>query len=142
VKTEMTENKERGEIGYDAGCRFCLDLVRRWRATYEPRGYRFTPLQEHRLARRLGLRPGELPPEMKLFLADGRLLGGAEAWTYLLREVAWLWPLGAVLGLPGVRRLTRRVYRWVAANRTCLGDACALPLTPRRHITTTFFESP
>jgi hypothetical protein len=78
---------------------------------------------------------------MKLALADGRLLAGAEAVTWLARRVWWLAPFGWILWLPGVRLLTAAAYRWFAPRRYCFGGACPMARTPR-HRATAFFEMP
>ena len=64
---------------------------------------------------------------MKLLRADGRIVGGVDAWAVLFRSVWWLWPVGAMLGLPRVRWFGGVGYRWVARNRYCLGESCELP---------------
>jgi predicted DCC family thiol-disulfide oxidoreductase YuxK len=68
-----------------------------------------------------------LREEMKLLRADGRIFGGVDAWAVLFRSVWCLWPLGALLALPGARWFGGVIYRWVARNRYCLGRSCELP---------------
>ena len=71
-------------------------------------------------AARTGASDAELRAEMKLLLADGRVVGGAHAWAVLFRSVWWLWPLGVLIGLPGLRVLSAAAYRWIARNRYCI----------------------
>ncbi len=63
--------------------------------------------------------------------ADRTRVSGAAAVAAALRHGRLPWrPLGAVLTLPGVRRLAERVYRWVAAHRYALPGgtpACVVP---------------
>jgi predicted DCC family thiol-disulfide oxidoreductase YuxK len=132
-----------GWIFYDADCRVCTGGVTRWGGLWTRRGFRWTPLQAPGVAARLRVTETALRQEMKLLLPDGRVLGGAEAWAFLLRAVWWLWPFGALMGVPGLKRLGRAAYRWVARNRHCLGGCCASQtLAKRRRRTLPFFEMP
>lgn len=136
----------RGTIGYDAHCPVCISAMARWREVFSVRGFAWVPLHDLYWRKRLNLREGETPGELALELADGRRLGGAEAATWLARQVWWLWPLGVLAWLPGLRGFTRAGYAWIARNRYCLGDVCSLPAawhrTRRHHATTTFLEMP
>jgi predicted DCC family thiol-disulfide oxidoreductase YuxK len=54
---------------------------------------------------------------MQLVLPDGRVLTDADAVPELLRRVrGWAW-LAAIIGLPPVGLVTRRVYSWMAMRR-------------------------
>ncbi|MFM7556757.1 MAG: thiol-disulfide oxidoreductase DCC family protein [Verrucomicrobiota bacterium] len=124
----------------------CRSTVGRWRRVFEARRIEFAPLQAPWVRERLGLAPGRLPDEMKLLTPDGRVLGGPDAIAWMCRRVAWLWPLGVLMVLPGLDAVTRLGYRWIARNRYCLGDVCELPpmrVDRRRHLAaTTFLEAP
>lgn len=133
----------RGEVFYDADCAICSRVTTRWGGLFERRGFRWTPLQTPDAATRIGASDAELSAEMKLRLANGRVLGGADAWAILFRSVWWLWPIGVLIGLPGIRFLSAAIYRWIARNRYCLSGACELrnhPPTHHRHAA--FFEMP
>ena len=109
-----------GWILYDAECRMCRNMMRRFERTFTSRGFVFTPLQ-------LELAPGERPPEMRVRAVDGREFGGADAVLFLARFVWWGQPLRWFAKLPGAKILLRRIYREIAARRTCDGGACLLP---------------
>ena len=147
MKTEIpVKNDEWAQpvVLYDAACPICRAAVRRWRPFLEPRGIAFLPLQSSAARFRLGLAEGELPAEMKLSLPDGRIVGGHHAVAFLFRRVWWAAWFGWLMECPGLRILSDRTYRWVAKNRTCLGDVCTLPVTetPRRRGATSFLENP
>jgi len=151
VNAEITDTlgarleQRRGWVLYDARCPLCLASVRRWGPALRRRGYAFAGLQEEWVRLRLGLQPGGVPPEMKLLRTDGSVLGGFDAVVHLMQALWWLAPLAALARLPGIHTLGCGVYRWIAENRSCLGDVCPLPppVTRRRHAgITTFLELP
>jgi len=109
-----------GFILYDGECRMCRNMKRRLEKTFTSRGFVFTPLQ-------LELQPGERPTEMRVRAADGRAFGGADAVLFLARYVWWGRPLRWFAKLPGAKKMLRRIYREIAARRSCDGEACLLP---------------
>ena len=109
-----------GWILYDADCRMCRDMKRRFEKTFTSRGFVFAPLQ-------LELKPGERPTEMRVRTAEGNEFGGSAAVLFLAQFVWWGQPLLWFAKLPGAKILLRRIYREIAARRTCDGGACLLP---------------
>ena len=116
-----------GQLYWDGDCPFCIQWVGRFAFIARQGGFVLVPLQTEEARRDLGLREGELPSEMKLRLADGRLLGGVDAYIALAEAAGWTAPLGWLARLPGLNALAWRAYRWVAANRHCLAGQCTLP---------------
>lgn len=139
----VKDAKMRGRVFYDAGCRFCVAGRRRWGGLFERRGFVWLPLQTPGTAARLGITEDQLRAEMWLQCADGRAFSGVGAWSELLRQVWWLWPLGMLIALPGFNALARVLYRWIARNRHCLGGSCQIhshDSAPHRHAA--FLELP
>lgn len=116
----------RGWVFYDAECRFCVAAMKRWGALFARRGFQWLPLQTPGTAARLGVSEIQLLEAMWLQLADGRVASGVNAWSELMRNVWWLWPLGALMALPGFNAVAQAVYRWIARNRYCLGGSCKI----------------
>ena len=110
----------RGWILYDADCRMCRDMTRRFEKTFTSRGFIFAPLQ-------LELKPGERPNEMRVRTADGLEFGGANAILCLAKFVWWARPLRWFAKIPGATRLLHRIYREIASRRSCDNGACLLP---------------
>ena len=138
-----TTTNQRGEVFYDAGCALCSRGAARWGGLFERRGFHWLPLQTPDAPARTGASEAGLRAEMKLRFADGRVVGGAVAWAVLLRAVWWLWPLGVLIDLPGVRSVSAAAYRWFARHRYCISGACGLrdhSSTHHRH--TAFLEMP
>ena len=125
MKAEPT--KLRGEVFYDGECGICSRGAARWGGLFARRGFTWLPLQTPGTSARTGASEAELRAEMKLQFADGRVVGGVAAWAVLFRSVWWLWPLGVVMDLPGVKVLSAAAYRWFARNRHCISGACHLP---------------
>jgi alginate O-acetyltransferase complex protein AlgI len=88
------------------------------------RGFRLASLQTAWVRERLQMPPNAPIEEMKLLLANGGTLGGADALVEIARHIWWAWPVTAFAGLPGGLRLLRMFYRRFAANRYCLGGRC------------------
>jgi predicted DCC family thiol-disulfide oxidoreductase YuxK len=130
-------------VFYDADCPGCRQGVARFGAPFARRGFLWRPLQTPGAAAHLGITDAARREEMTLLLADGRILGGLDAWCALFRSVWWLWPLGALLALPGARALAAAAYRRIARHRYCIGGRRREPdrgKGPRRH--RAFFEMP
>jgi predicted DCC family thiol-disulfide oxidoreductase YuxK len=113
-------------VFYDVECRFCVAGMKRWGGLFARRGFQWLPLQTSGTAARLGVTEAQLLAEMWLQLADGRVASGVNAWSALMRSVWWLWPLGVLIGVPGLNAIARAVYRWVARNRRCFGGSCKI----------------
>ena len=110
----------RGWILCDAECPMCRDMMKRFEKRFTSRGFAFAPLQ-------LELKPGERPTEMRVRAADGREFGGANAALFLAGFVWWGRPLCWFAKLPGAKKLLHRIYREIAARRSCDNGACLLP---------------
>lgn len=63
---------------------------------------------------------------MRLLLADGRNLGGADAVAEIVRHIWWAWPLWAISRFPGAMPVLRAAYRVLAANRHCVNGVCLI----------------
>ena len=125
VHSETTGNSgPRGSIFYDAECPLCRAGQRALGIVFTRRGFEWVPLQTPGTAERLRISEAALREEMKLLLPDHRVVGGMDSWVHLLRAVWWLWPVGALLSMPGLRALGRACYRWVANHRYCLFGRC------------------
>jgi predicted DCC family thiol-disulfide oxidoreductase YuxK len=127
--TEITETTDDRNLGgwilYDGDCRTCRALAKTFNRLFRRRGFYFVPLQAAWVQRRLGLGPNAPLEELRVLTRDGRDLGGADAVMFLARQIWWARPFYALAHLPGIHRLTDRVYRWIAAHRGCTHIRCA-----------------
>ena len=105
---------------YDGDCKACRALMR-WTMRRIPEGRLLAqPNRTPGLAENLGLTAADIDREM--WVLDGEaLLGGAAAANRLGQEMALPFRLLAHLyGLPPIRSLEDRVYRWIAPRRCSL----------------------
>jgi predicted DCC family thiol-disulfide oxidoreductase YuxK len=134
--TEITEEAEaapfRGWIFYDRDCSFCRELALRFENVFAQRGFYFEPLQEDWVLRRLNLTREQALEEMRVLTAGGAVFGGADAVIFLARKIWWMAPLAFVARRPAAYRLLDRLYRWVAAHRSCRITTEATPPLPVR----------
>ncbi len=122
LTSEFTDSKgrhARGWLFYDAGCSFCVKIVRALAPALQKRGFALAPLQDPRVGPLLGLSQSELLREMRLLTDDGQQFGGASAAVALAREIWWAHPLAWLAALPGMMPILRSAYRWIASRRHC-----------------------
>jgi predicted DCC family thiol-disulfide oxidoreductase YuxK len=134
--TEITEPAEavpfRGWIFYDRDCSFCGELAFRFETVFARRGFHFEPLQQEWVERRLNLTREEALEEMRVLTAAGEVFGGADAVTFLARQLWWGAPLAFLARLSFVHEGLHRLYRWVAAHRTCAINHAPTPSVSAR----------
>ncbi|AEW92618.1 MULTISPECIES: thiol-disulfide oxidoreductase DCC family protein [Streptomycetaceae] len=118
---------------YDGDCGFCTSAARFAERRVRPR-CAVTAWQDADLAA-LGVTRQRAEYEVLWVTPAGRVYGGAAAVAKALLSAGRGWAVpGAVLELPGVRRVAGAGYRWVARNRARLPGAtaaCALPADRR-----------
>jgi predicted DCC family thiol-disulfide oxidoreductase YuxK len=115
-------NKSRNWVCYDAECALCIRWVGRFRRLLENHGFTLLPLQSPAVRATLNLPEIALMAEMRVITPQGLVFGGIDALVYLSSVICK--PLFWLTRIPGVMPLLRRVYRYVARNRGCAGDAC------------------
>jgi predicted DCC family thiol-disulfide oxidoreductase YuxK len=118
-----------GWVLYDDSCGFCRSWVLYWAATLRTRGFDVAPLQSEWVGPRLGESQVELLRDLRLLLADGRHLRGADAYRYVMRRIWWTYPLYVLSIAPVLRALFDWSYRTFADNRYHMSRACRLPTT-------------
>lgn len=117
----------RGWILYDGSCGFCSKWVPFWSSTLARQGLGFAPLQEAWVAEQVDLPPEELVEDLRLLLASGELVSGAEVYRHVMRRAWWLLPFYALSALPGLRQVFDWGYRTFADHRYEVSAACRLP---------------
>lgn len=87
-------------------------------------GFHTAPLQETWVGERFGLPEEELLKDIRLLLADGRQVQGADAYRFVMRKMWWTWPLYILTIIPGLRFCFNRAYRLFADNRYHISSTC------------------
>ena len=122
------DSKIKGWVLYDGDCGFCSRWVPFWERTLARRGFRIAPLQEGGVAEKLALSPDKLAADLRLLLAGGETLTGAEVYRYLMLRIWWATPLYLLSTLPILRTLFDAGYRAFADNRYWISRTCHLPV--------------
>jgi predicted DCC family thiol-disulfide oxidoreductase YuxK len=126
---EITDRKgrqARGWLFFDAECKFCTRIARWLAPILGRRGLGVAPLQDPRVGALLGMTRAELLKELRFLLSDGTQFGGARAVLALAREIWWAKPFVLLAAMPGMMSTLDAGYKWVAAKRGCVAEACEL----------------
>jgi predicted DCC family thiol-disulfide oxidoreductase YuxK len=117
----------RGYVFYDAACGFCSWWIPYWRPVIRRAGFDVAALQSAFARARTGREGADVNRDILLWLRDGTIIAGADAYIYGMRQVWWSRPVGYVLGWPGFRQLTWMFYRWFNRSRFFVSRVCGLP---------------
>ena len=116
----------RGWVLYDDSCGYCQRWIPFWESTLRRRGFAISALQAPWVSRTLRLGEDELVSDLRLVLADGRQISGADVYRYVMRRIWWAYPLYLVSVAPLFRRAFDWGYRTFADNRYRISRACRL----------------
>lgn len=123
----LVENKPpAGWILYDGSCGFCRRWIPFWENSLRRRGFGIALLQQDWVMGKLKLPPEKLLDDLRLLLADGTHLAGAEVYRYAMRRIWWALPLYLFSVLPGCRQVFDFGYRTFARNRYRVSGVCGL----------------
>ena len=128
MKMLAANSKPLGWILYDESCGFCRRWIPFWENTLRRRGFDIAPLQADWVQDKLQLNETELLRDLRLLLADGSQISGAEVYRYAMRRIWWAWPLYLFSITPGFRNIFDWGYRTFATNRFRVSSACGLSI--------------
>jgi predicted DCC family thiol-disulfide oxidoreductase YuxK len=121
----------RGWVLYDGHCGFCSRWVTFWAPTLERHGFATAALEEPWVGEKLRIPYEELVRDIRLLMADGTPISGANVYLQVTRRIWWAWPFYALFSLPGLNGLMHLGYRWFAQNRHYVSHACGMRARPR-----------
>jgi len=116
-----------GWILYDDTCGFCRRWVPFWESALCKRGFRIAPLQADWVRNHLNLDETQLAEDLRLLLADGRIISGANVYRCAMKRIWWAWPFYLFSITPGLARVFDWGYRTFARHRYQVSSACRLP---------------
>ncbi len=116
-----------GWILYDDSCGFCRRWVPFWEDTLRKRGLAIAPLQADWVVQRLNASDEDLLFDLRLLLADGTQIRGADVYRYAMRRIWWAYPMYLLSIAPVLRRVFDWSYRTFANNRYRFSRGCRLP---------------
>jgi predicted DCC family thiol-disulfide oxidoreductase YuxK len=116
-----------GWVLYDDACGFCRRWIPFWGPTLRRRGFDIAPLQSDWVREALPQLGAELVDDLRLLLADGSQVQGADVYRHVMRRISWARPLYLLACAPGLRRLFDAGYRAFATHRHRFSRACGLP---------------
>lgn len=115
-----------GCILYDDSCGFCRRWIPFWENTLRKRGFEIAPLQAGWVKKRLQLSEGDLLQDLRLLLANGEHIQGADTYRYAMKRIWWAYPVYLASMAPIGRKIFDRAYRQFATHRHQISSACKL----------------
>jgi predicted DCC family thiol-disulfide oxidoreductase YuxK len=115
-----------GWILYDDSCGVCRRWIPFWEGALRKRGFEVAPLQASWVAKKLQVDEKELLSDLRLLLADGSQICGANAYRYAMRRIWWAYPVYIFSITPLLRNVFDWGYRTFAAHRHQVSRACRL----------------
>jgi|SRR5215471_8059516 len=116
----------RGWVLYDGHCGFCSRWVKFWEPTLREHSFAIAALEEPWVGEKLTIPYEELVRDIRLWMADGQLISGADIYLFVARRIWWAWPFYALFSLPILNWIIHTGYRWFARNRHYVSHACGL----------------
>jgi predicted DCC family thiol-disulfide oxidoreductase YuxK len=121
------EGRPIGWVLYDDSCGFCRRWVPFWANTLRKRGFAIAPLQSEWVVQALSVPREDLLFDLRLLLADGEQVRGADVYRHVIRRIWWAYPLYLLSVAPLLRLVFDWAYRTFANNRHRVSRACRLP---------------
>lgn len=126
MKSQAPPQQPIGWILYDDSCGFCRRWIPFWESALQRRGFSIAPLQADWVRAKLQLSDSELLHDLRLLLANGSQIRGADVYRYATRRIWWTWPVYLFSITPGLRSLFDWCYRIFATNRFRVSSVCGL----------------
>src|SRR2546426_9560448 len=100
MKSADISRTNRSWVLYDDSCGFCRRWVPFWAATLRRRGYNIAPLQSRWVRQRLQLSDEALLHDLRLLLADGTQVQGADVYRHVMKRIWWAYPMWVLACAP------------------------------------------
>jgi predicted DCC family thiol-disulfide oxidoreductase YuxK len=126
------QNERLGWILYDDSCGFCRRWVPFWAETLRKRGFDIAPLQAEWVLQKLNLKKEDLLADLRLLMANGEQVQGADVYRYAMKRIWWSYPIYLLSVVPVCRKMFDWAYRTFAIHRHAFSRACNLPGVPKQ----------
>ena len=126
MNSQAPPHQPLGWILYDDSCGFCRRWIPFWKTALQRRGFSIAPLQAAWVRAKLQLSESELLYDLRMLLADGSQIRGADVYRYATRRIWWAGPVYLFSITPGLQNLFDWGYRTFSANRLRVSSACGL----------------
>jgi uncharacterized protein len=121
-----TKNNSVGWILYDDSCGFCRRWVPFWENTLRKRGFEIAPLQADWVRDKLRLSENDLLQDLRLLLASGEQIQGANTYRYAMKRIWWAYPIYLFSIAPLGKNIFGWSYQKFAKHRHQISLACKL----------------
>ena len=118
------EGKPAGWILYDDSCGFCRRWIPFWAKTLRKRGFQIAKLQEGWVREKLQLEDERLVQDLRLLLASGEQIQGADTYRFAMKRIWWAFPVYLFSIAPLGRNVFDWSYRKFATHRHQISRAC------------------
>jgi predicted DCC family thiol-disulfide oxidoreductase YuxK len=118
------EAKPAGWILYDDSCGFCRRWIPFWAKTLRKRGFQIAKLQEGWVREKLQLEEERLVQDLRLLLASGEQIQGADTYRFAMKRIWWAFPVYLFSIAPLGRNVFDWSYRKFATHRHQISRAC------------------
>jgi len=118
------EGKPAGWILYDDSCGFCRRWIPFWAKTLRKRGFQIAKLQEGWVREKLQLEDERLVQDLRLLLASGEQIQGADTYRFVMKRIWWAFPVYLFSIAPLGRNVFDWSYRKFATHRHQISRAC------------------
>jgi len=120
----MSTTTPKGWILNDDSCGFCRRWVPFWESALLKRGFAIAPLQADWVREKTRLEDKELLQDLRLLLANGDQIQGADVYRYAMKRIWWAQPLYLFSVTPLCRNLFNWGYQTFAAHRYQVSRVC------------------
>jgi len=118
------EAKPAGWILYEDSCGFCRRWIPFWAKTLRKRGFQIAKLQEGWVREKLQLEEERLVQDLRLLLASGEQIQGADTYRFAMKRIWWAFPVYLFSIAPLGRNVFDWSYRKFATHRHQISRAC------------------
>jgi predicted DCC family thiol-disulfide oxidoreductase YuxK len=122
----MIEAKPNGWILYDESCGVCRRWVPFWENALRKRGFAIASLQTDWVRQKLRLSENELLQDLRLLLANGEQIQGAEVYRHAMKRIWWAYPFYLFSVAPLGKRIFDWGYKKFAAHRYQISRVCKI----------------